>query len=111
MPGLAFRSAVAAIVLAAGRSSRMGEFKPLLPFGEETVIGWVVANLRGAGVARIHVVTGFKAEALAPELCRLGVTIAHNADFEGGVMSSVQTGVAGLPAEMEAFLLMPVDMP
>ncbi len=111
MPGLAFRSAVAAIVLAAGRSSRMGEFKPLLPFGEETVIGWVVANLRGAGVARIHVVTGFKAEALAPELCRLGVTIAHNADFEGGVMSSVQTGVAGLPAETEAFLLMPVDMP
>ncbi len=55
-------------MLAAGRSSRMGEFKPLLPFGEETVIGWVVANLRGAGVARIHVVTGFKAEALAPEL-------------------------------------------
>ena len=73
---------VAAIVLAAGRSSRMGDFKPLLPFGGRTLIGHVVASLRAAGVTRIHVVTGFNAEALAPEIDRLGVTRAHNADFD-----------------------------
>ena len=45
-----------------------GRFKPLLPFGERTLIGHVVASLRAAGVQRIHVVTGFEAEALAPEM-------------------------------------------
>ena len=65
---------VGAIVLAAGRSSRMGDFKPLLPFGGRTVIGRVVDTLREGGVARIHVVTGFKAEALRLEIDRLGAT-------------------------------------
>ncbi len=102
---------VAAIVLAAGRSSRMGDFKPLLPFAGRTLIGHVVASLRAAGVTRIHVVTGFNAEALAPEIDRLGVTRAQNADFDRGMLSSVQAGVASLPADTEAFLLMPVDVP
>jgi CTP:molybdopterin cytidylyltransferase MocA len=101
----------AAIVLAAGFSSRMGAFKPLLPFGERTVVDHVVTNLRAAGVARIHVVTGFEAEALAPELARLGVTRAHNPDFATGMFSSVRAGVASLPVDVDAFLLAPVDVP
>ena len=100
-----------AIVLAAGFSSRMGAFKPLLPFGERTLVDHVVTNLRAAGVGRIHVVTGFQADALAPELARLGVTRAHNADFAAGMFSSVRAGVASLPADVEAFLLAPVDVP
>ena len=68
-------------------------------------------NLRAAGVGRIHVVTGFQADALAPELTRLGVTRAHNPDFAAGMFSSVQAGVASLPADVEAFLLAPVDVP
>jgi molybdenum cofactor cytidylyltransferase len=102
---------VAAVVLAAGRSSRMGAFKPLLPFDGRTLIGHVVTGLRAAGVTRIHVVTGFNAESLAPEIDRLGVTRAHNADFDRGMLSSVQAGVASLRAETEAFLLAPVDVP
>ena len=101
----------AAIVLAAGFSSRMGAFKPLLPFGERTLVGHVVNNLRVAGVQRIHVVTGFEAETLAPELTRLGVTRAHNPDFAAGMFSSVRAGVASLPADVDAFLLAPVDVP
>ena len=101
----------AAIVLAAGFSSRMGAFKPLLPFGERTLVDHVVTNLRAAGVERIHVVTGFQADALAPELTRLGVTRAHNPDFAAGMFSSVQAGVASLPADVDAFLLAPVDVP
>jgi len=104
-------AAVAAIVLAAGYSSRMGAFKPLLPFGERTLIGHVATNLRAAGLRRIHVVSGFQAEALAPELARLGVARVHNPDYDKGMFSSVQQGVASLPAEVEAFLLAPVDMP
>jgi len=100
-----------AIVLAAGFSSRMGAFKPLLPFGERTLVDHVVTNLRAAGVERIHVVTGFEADALAPELTRLGVARAHNSDFAAGMFSSVRAGVASLPAEVDAFLLAPVDVP
>jgi molybdenum cofactor cytidylyltransferase len=103
--------AVAAIVLAAGRSSRMGDFKPLLPFGGQTLIAHMTGILREAGVARIHVVTGFNAAALRSELARLGVTTAHNADFNKGMLSSVQTGVASLPEKTEALLLAPVDLP
>jgi len=101
----------AAIVLAAGFSSRMGAFKPLLPFGERTLVDHVVTNLRAAGLERIHVVTGFEAEALALELTRLGVTRAHNPDFAAGMFSSVRAGVASLPADVGAFLLAPVDVP
>ena len=89
----------------------MGAFKPLLPFGERTLVDHVVTNLRAAGVARIHVVTGFQADALAPELARLGVTRAHNPDFAAGMFSSVRAGVASLPADVDAFLLAPVDVP
>ena len=60
MADLADRNCAAtttAIVLAAGFSSRMGAFKPLLPFGERTLADHVVTNLRAAGVARIHTAT------------------------------------------------------
>jgi putative nucleotidyltransferase with HDIG domain len=102
---------VVAIVLAAGFSSRMGAFKPLLPFGERTLIDHVVTSLRAAGVRRIRVVTGFNAEALAPELVRLGVARVHNPGYAKGMFSSVKAGVASLPPDADGFLLAPVDMP
>ena len=51
-------NAVAAIVLAAGRSRRMGAFKPLLPFGPKTIIETCIDNLRGGGVEAVVVVLG-----------------------------------------------------
>jgi molybdenum cofactor cytidylyltransferase len=105
------QDAVAAIVLAAGFSSRMGVFKPLLAFGARTVLGHVVASLREAGVRRIHVVTGYQAEALAPELAALGIVPTHNAKFAGGMFTSVKAGVASLPSTVQGFLLLPVDVP
>ena len=102
---------VVAIVLAAGRSSRMGDFKPLLPFGGRTLIEHMTAGFREAGVRRIHVVTGYRAEALAPELQRLGLTEVHNGQFDRGMFSSVQTGIASLPADARACLIVPVDAP
>jgi CTP:molybdopterin cytidylyltransferase MocA len=89
----------------------MGAFKPLLPFGGRTLIGHVAAILRQAGVRRIHVVTGFNAAALAPELAALDLVEARNPDFAAGMFSSVQAGVASLPADVEALLLSPVDAP
>jgi molybdenum cofactor cytidylyltransferase len=102
---------IAAIVLAAGYSSRMGAFKPLLPFGGRTVIGHVVASLREGGVRRIHVVTGHSATLLKLHLKSLDVKAIHNPNYAGGMFTSVQAGVASLPDEIKGFLLLPADVP
>ncbi|HYG81002.1 MAG TPA: NTP transferase domain-containing protein, partial [Pyrinomonadaceae bacterium] len=52
---------ISAILLAAGRSRRMGAFKPLLPFGAGTVAGACVESLRGAGFKEVVVVVGHRA--------------------------------------------------
>ena len=64
---------IASIILAAGLSSRMGRFKPLLPYGGKTVIAQIVSVLKKAGLAEIIVVTGFNRTALEAELGNLGV--------------------------------------
>ena len=100
---------VAAVVLAAGQSSRMGDVKALLPLGGRSALERVVAALRAAGVDQIVVVTGYHAEQLRPELDRLKVQAAHNPHPERGMFSSVQTGVAALTGAPDAFFVLPVD--
>jgi molybdenum cofactor cytidylyltransferase len=101
----------AAVVLAAGFSSRMGTLKPLLSFGEQTALERVVASLRTAGVARVVVVTGHDAERVSPLVERLGAVPAHNPAYGSGMFSSVRAGVAALPGDTEAFFVLPVDCP
>lgn len=105
------RPPTVAVVLAAGWSSRMGAFKPLLPFGPRTVIEHVVATLREGGIDRIRVVTGHNADDLAPVLSRLDVTAVHNPDFDRGMYSSIRAGIADLPPDIAGALLLPVDIP
>lgn len=102
---------VCGIVLAAGLSSRMGGFKPLLPLGDSTVLECAVDTLRDAGVADVVVVTGHRADEVRPVLEGLGVREAHNPDFRGGMYSSVRAGVGALPAGVDAFFLLPCDIP
>ena len=73
---------IGAVVAAAGLSSRMGAFKPLLPFDGTTVIRRCIANLRDAGASEIVVVTGHRGEELAAHLRGSGVIIAHNDRYE-----------------------------
>jgi len=102
---------LAAVILAAGYSSRMGRFKALLPMGGESVIARVVGSFRHAGIKRIAVVTGHNAAELEPVLRKLGVDAIPNPDYERGMYSSVQAGVASLPPEVDACFLQPVDIP
>ena len=89
----------AAIVLAAGLSSRMGRFKLTLPWGDRTVIGHVVATLEAAGVAEIIVVTGHRADEVAAALADTTAHAVHNPDYAAGEMlSSIQAGLRALQA-------------
>lgn len=103
--------AIAAIVLAAGFSNRMGRFKPLLPLGQATVLEWAVGSLLSGGIADVVVVAGHRAEDLWPYVDRLGCHLALNRRPELGMFSSVLTGMAALAADVGAAFILPVDVP
>lgn len=102
---------LAAIIPAAGLSSRMGKFKPLLPLGGGTVLSRCVDLFRANGVERIFVVTGNRAKEVGVVAERAGAVAVHNADFEQGMFSSVLAGVLSLPDDVTGFFLLPVDIP
>jgi molybdenum cofactor cytidylyltransferase len=105
-------SNVAALVLAAGRSSRMGGPNKML------------AEIRGCPLVRIAVeealasrarpvvvVTGYQRERVEAALAGLPVKFAYNRDFADGLGSSLRTGIAALPAEADAAIVCLGDMP
>lgn len=104
-------SDVAAIVLAAGRSERMGAFKPLLPFGPKTVIENCIDNLRGGGVETIVIVVGQDARAnkLRRQLHNSSVVFAVNPEPNSEMTASIACGVRALPAKMKAVVISPAD--
>jgi molybdenum cofactor cytidylyltransferase len=106
------KSRIAAIVLAAGYSSRMGCFKPLLPLGGTTVLERVIALFREAGIPDIRVVLGFRGEELVPLLNRAQIPFVWNERFADGMFSSVLKGFESLrQSSVDLFFLLPVDIP
>jgi CTP:molybdopterin cytidylyltransferase MocA len=101
---------VEAIVLAAGLSSRMIGFKPLLPLGDSTAIERLIDMFRGAGAGRVLVVCGHRAEDLMPVVRAAGAEAIFNQDYEQGMFSSVRAGVSALAPEAAAFLVLPADV-
>jgi molybdenum cofactor cytidylyltransferase len=103
---------LAAILLAAGRSRRMGAFKPLLPFGPKTVVRACVDNLLEGGAASVVVVVGHRAEEVREELAnvaRVRCVLNEQAESEMGV--SIARGVEVVGAEVGAALIALVDQP
>jgi CTP:molybdopterin cytidylyltransferase MocA len=105
------KSKIAALILAAGYSSRMGDFKPLLPLGQSRVIERAVSSFLRAGIQDVRVVVGYRAEALIPILDHLGVKTIPNVHYDSGMYSSLVAGVRSLDPEVEAFFLLPGDHP
>ena len=100
---------LAAIVLAAGASSRMGRLKPLLPLGDGSVLGRAVGAFLEAGIADIRVVVGWRGAEVGAAAADLGVAVVVNEGWEHGMFSSVAAGVASLGPGVEAFFLLPAD--
>ncbi len=100
-----------AVLPAAGASRRMGRPKLLLPFGGGTLVGSVVAALRGGGVEEIVLVTAPGDEDLRAWARDAGVTIAVNPDPDRGMLSTLQEGVAALSRTDVLLLVTPADLP
>lgn len=122
---------VAALLLAAGESRRMGRLKALLPwpfqYGEgATLLAHQITALKAAGVDRVVVVLGHQAERLRPVVEALqqaglsGVSWATNPHYRQGKTTSIQAGLAALASEplesdqgkaCDALLILNVDQP
>jgi len=97
------------IVPAAGRSERMGSWKPLLPFRGNTIVGIVVAEaLETCG--RVILVTGYRGDELAARFAaEPRVIVVENPDWKLGMFSSIRWGTARV--ESAAFFVSLADMP
>jgi molybdenum cofactor cytidylyltransferase len=102
---------ISAVLLAAGRSRRMGAFKPLLPFGDTTVIESCLNNLHTAGVENIVVVLGHRAEEVQAQLKNLKASFALNPAPDSEMSASIACGVELINENAKALLISLVDHP
>jgi molybdenum cofactor cytidylyltransferase len=101
---------VAAVVLAAGQSSRMGSNKLLADVGGQPMIRRTVAAMRQAADVTI-VVTGRDQGLIEAALDGLSVTFVHNRDFAAGLSTSLRAGIAALTPDTDAAVIALGDMP
>ena len=103
---------IVAVVPAAGRSSRMGRAKALLPFGGATVLETVLMRLAEAGVmGSIVVLRPDLTEAAAPLALRRGARIGVNANPEAEMLDSIRLGLAAVMGDPDAIFIWPTDCP
>jgi CTP:molybdopterin cytidylyltransferase MocA len=102
---------VTALILAAGYSSRMVEFKALLPLGEMTALERIIRLFQSVNIKDILVVVGYRADDLLPLLQRCGARWVVNDHYWEGMFSSVVVGINSLGRDREAFFILPVDVP
>ena len=100
-----------ALLTAAGLSSRMGRFKPMLPLGRDTIIRRGVKTLLAAGCAPIVVVTGYRAAELEAHLSDLPVNCVYNPDYAVcDMLASVKLGLRALEGRCGQLLFTPADV-
>jgi CTP:molybdopterin cytidylyltransferase MocA len=103
---------IGAVITAAGKSSRMGAFKPLLRIGTLTVVEQVIQNFHAAGIRDIILVTGNNAEELENSLAHMDLVFLRNEKYEHNEMlDSVKIGLNYLKDTCDRVFLTPVDVP
>ncbi|MDT5156130.1 MAG: molybdenum cofactor cytidylyltransferase [Acidobacteriota bacterium] len=103
---------IAAVLLAAGRSRRMGAFKPLLPFGARSVVEACVTNLYEAGVSEVVIVVGGRGASVRAALAGLPyVRFAVNEETRSEMGVSLARGIEALHEDAGAVLIALVDQP
>ena len=101
-----------AVITAAGMSSRMGEFKPLLPYKGTTMIRYLAELFLKAGADPVVVVTGFRGTELQEHLGDLNVMFVENSEYAATEMfDSIKMGLKALLGKCEQAVFAPVDVP
>jgi molybdenum cofactor cytidylyltransferase len=102
---------IAAVVLAAGRSTRMGTPKLLLTLSGRSVLRHVVDHARASQCQEIVVVVGEAADRLTEEVRSPGVRVVVNDRYREGMGTSLAVGVSALPPECDAAVVLLGDQP
>lgn len=102
---------IGAIILAAGRSTRMGSNKLLEALNGKPLVRHVAEAALASKAHPVILVTGHQHESVSAALEGLNLAFIHNADFADGLSTSLKTGVAALPAEVTAVIILLGDMP
>jgi putative nucleotidyltransferase with HDIG domain len=102
---------IVALIVAAGFSSRMHSFKPLLPLGDGRAIEKPINTFMQAGIKDIRVVVGHNADKLDPLLKDYGTKVIYNQQYATGMFSSIIAGVSSLEKDVGAFFILPADIP
>jgi molybdenum cofactor cytidylyltransferase len=103
---------IAAVVLAAGRSTRMGAVnKMLAEIGGKSLVRIAAEQAIASRAKPVIVVTGHEREKVEAALKGLPVRLVHNPDFAEGLGGSLKTGIAAVPAEADAAIVCLGDMP
>ncbi len=103
---------IGALIVAAGMSTRMGDFKPMMSIGSISVAQRIIATLHQAGVSKIVMVTGYNATTLERHLAGNGVIFLRNDQYETTQMfDSAKIGLTYLAGKCDKVLFTPVDVP
>ena len=101
---------IAAVVLAAGQSTRMGSNKLLAELGGKPLLAQTVAQIKASGVDEVVVVTGHQKAEIESALVDAGVRVVHNPAFADGLSSSIRAGIQAVQNFDAAFICLG-DMP
>jgi molybdenum cofactor cytidylyltransferase len=98
---------IAGLILGAGLSSRMGDFKLLLPWKDDKPMIWhLVESLKTFPLEPMILVTGHRAEELNSLFAESPIQLVHNPDYaKGEILSSFKTGLRALPEDVDAVLI------
>ena len=111
-PAPADNAKVAAVVLAAGRSTRMGgPNKMLAELGGKPLVRMVAEQALASKASPVIVVTGHQADEVEKALKGFNVTFVRNPDFASGLASSVKTGIGAVPTDAAGAMVCLGDMP
>src|SRR5215831_15388290 len=106
------RRSIAAILLVAGRSSRMGRYKLLLPYKGQPIVNWVLAAACASQADPVVVILGHEAERVEAALraeCRY--LAIPNPNYAEGMSTSLRIGLAALPKDVDGAIILLGDQP
>lgn len=101
----------AAIILAAGRSSRMGCCKQLLPLGGRPVIDHILNSVIDVGADKIIVVTGIYAVEIKAAIKEPSVQVVENPDHDSDMAGSIRIALRAVPDDCQSILICLGDQP
>jgi molybdenum cofactor cytidylyltransferase len=111
MPGERTAHGIAAVIPAAGESSRLGANKLLVELNGEPLVRRAARRALAAGLDPVIVVLGFEADRIRPAIEDLPARVVVNSRYEDGMPSTLRAGIEALPSAIEAAVVVLPDMP